>query len=66
MGNLLEARDEVLREVFWSVRDLFSLEVDVLFIGSTSGYLELEGEDADDEEEEPGDGEEVLAGGAWG
>jgi hypothetical protein len=45
MDFLLEAHDEIQREVFWSVRNLFNLEVDVLFIDTTSTYFEIEGED---------------------
>ncbi|MBA4171018.1 MAG: IS1634 family transposase [Chloroflexi bacterium] len=51
MDYLLEAHDEIQRDVFWSVRNLFNLEVDVLFIDTTSTYFEIEGEDADDDEE---------------
>jgi transposase len=43
------------------VRNLFNLEVDVLFIDTTSTYFEIEGEDPDDEDEvddgEAGDGD---------
>jgi hypothetical protein len=52
MDFLLEAHDEIQREVFWSVRNLFNLEVDVLFIDTTSTYFEIEGEDPDLEESE--------------
>jgi len=48
MDFLLEAHDEIQREVFWSVRNLFNLEVDVLFIDTTSTYFEVEGEDPDE------------------
>jgi hypothetical protein len=57
MDYLLEAHDEIQRDVFWSVRNLFNLEVDVLFIDTTSTYFEIEGEDPDEEEDEAGDGE---------
>ena len=52
MDYLHEAHDELQRDVFWSVRNLFNLEVDVLFINTTSTYFEIEGEDLDDDEAE--------------
>ena len=58
---LLEAHDEIQQEVFYGIRNLFNLEVDVLFIDTTSTYFEVEDEDAG----EPGDeeaGDEVAAG----
>jgi hypothetical protein len=61
MDFLLEAHDEIQREVFWSVRNLFNLEVDVLFIDTTSTYFEIEGEDPDDEDD-AGEGEGEGAG----
>jgi len=53
MDFLLEAHDEIQREVFWSVSNLFNLEVDVIFVDTTSTYFEIEGEDdlGDDEED---------------
>ena len=53
MDFLLEAHDEIQREVFWSVSNLFNLEVDVIFVDTTSTYFEIEGED----EDKDGDGE---------
>lgn len=47
MDFLVEAHDAIQREVFWSVRDLFNLEVDLIFVDTTSTYFEIEGEDAD-------------------
>lgn len=47
---LLEAHDEIQREVFWQVSNLFNLEVDLLFVNITT-YFEIDGEDDDDEEE---------------
>jgi len=47
MDFLLEAHDEVQREVFWSVANLFNLEVDLLFLDTTTAYFEIEGEDSD-------------------
>ena len=60
MDFLLEAHDEIQREVFWSVANLFNLEVDLLFLDTTTAYFEIEGEDEDQAVE---DGE---AGGAVG
>src|SRR5690606_19855305 len=54
MDFLLEAHDEIQREVFWSVKNLFNLEVDLIFVDTTSTYFEIEGED-DDVEEDDGD-----------
>lgn len=50
MDFLLEAHDDIQREVFWSVKNLFNLEVDLIFVDTTSTYFEIEGEDleADD------------------
>jgi transposase len=50
MDFLLEAHDVIQREVFWSVRNLFNLEVDLIFVDTTSTYFEIEGEDDGDEE----------------
>ncbi|MFA5552512.1 MAG: IS1634 family transposase [Trueperaceae bacterium] len=55
MDFLLAAHDDIQREVFWSVKNLFNLEVDLIFVDTTSTYFEIEGEDAD------GDGEEAEA-----
>jgi hypothetical protein len=57
MDFLLEAHDDIQREVFFSVRNLFNLEVDVLFVDTTSTYFEIEGEDPDDQpDDEPNEG----------
>ena len=63
MDFLLDALDEVASEVFWSVAHLLDLDVDIVFVDSTSTYWELEvaaglGEVADrdgggDEDEPP-------------
>ncbi len=69
MDYLLEAHDEIQRDVFWSVRNLFNLEVDVLFIDTTSTYFEIEGEDPDDDEDDDtgdGDGDGDGGGGEGG
>jgi hypothetical protein len=58
MDYLLEAHDEIQRDVFWSVRNLFNLEVDVLFIDTTSTYFEIDGEDPDEDDEDPDEDDE--------
>lgn len=55
MDFLLDAHDAIQREVFWSVRNLFNLEVDVIFVDTTSTYFEIEGEDEPDDDEDDGD-----------
>ena len=50
MDFLLEAHDEIQKEVFWQVRNLFNLEVDVILVDTTTTFFEIEGEDPDDEE----------------
>jgi len=47
MDFLLEAHDEIQHDVFFSVANLFNLEVDLLFLDTTSTYFEIEEEDAD-------------------
>ena len=47
MDFLLEAHDEIQHDVFFSMANLFNLEVDLLFLDTTSTYFEIEGEDAD-------------------
>ncbi len=47
MDFLLEAHDEIQHDVFFSVANLFNLEVDLLFLDTTSTYFEIEGEDPD-------------------
>ncbi|KLU60629.1 hypothetical protein CEB3_c30120 [Peptococcaceae bacterium CEB3] len=49
MDFLLEPQEDVEREVFHAVADLFHLEVDLLFFDTTSTYFEM---DKWDEEEE--------------
>ncbi|MBA3890770.1 MAG: IS1634 family transposase [Gemmatimonadaceae bacterium] len=62
MDYLLEAHDEIQRDVFWSVRNLFNLEVDVLFIDTTSTYFEIEGEDDDEVSDAGGEDDSENAG----
>jgi hypothetical protein len=47
MDFLLETKDELQKRVFFSVADLFNLEVDLLLYDTTSSYFEM---DFDDEE----------------
>jgi len=51
MDFLLEAAEELQRDVFFSVADLLSLEVDLLYFDTASTYFEVE---------PPSDEEEVL------
>ncbi|MDD4663043.1 MAG: IS1634 family transposase [Caldisericia bacterium] len=61
MDFLLEASEEIQKEVFFSVANLFNLEVDLLFLDTTTTYFEIEGEDADKGEAEEVSAEEVSA-----
>ena len=45
MDVLLEYREIIHKEVFWSVADLLNLEVDLLFFDTTSTYFEMDEED---------------------
>jgi transposase len=45
MDALLGEHDEVQREVFWRVKNLFNLEVVLIFLDTTSTYFEIDGED---------------------
>jgi hypothetical protein len=47
MDFLLEASEEIQRKAFWSVADLLNLEVDLLFLDTSSTYFEIEDEDPD-------------------
>lgn len=47
MDFLLNAADTIQENVFFSVASLFNLEVDLLFLDTTSTYFEVETEDAD-------------------
>lgn len=49
MDFLLEAHETIQREVFWNLANLLNLEVDVLFLDTTSVYFEIDGEDEDAE-----------------
>lgn len=61
MDFLLEAHDEIQREVFWSVKNLFNLEVDLIFVDTTSTYFEIEGEDLDSDEDDDDDASGAAA-----
>ena len=45
MDFLLEAAPEIQHDVFFSVANLFNLEVDLIFLDTTTTYFEIEGED---------------------
>lgn len=47
MDFLLASHEEVQQEVFHSVRNVLNIEVDMIFVDTTSTYFEIEGEDAD-------------------
>ena len=47
MDFLQEHSDALQKTIFHAVADLFNLEVDLLFIDTTTTYFEMEGEDAD-------------------
>ena len=47
MDVLLDASEEIQRSVFRSVADLFNLEVDLIFVDTTTTYFEMDGEDED-------------------
>ena len=55
MDFLLEAKRDVEREVFASVSHLFNLEVDLIFVDTTSTYFEIEAADEDAVDEETGE-----------
>jgi transposase len=57
MDFLLACAERVQESVFFSVAHLLNLEVDVIFFDTTSTYFEVDAdEDADDEEEQAGEG----------
>ena len=55
MDFLLEVKNGVEREVFRSVSHLFNLEVDLIFVDTTSTYFEIESVDEDVVDEESGE-----------
>ena len=50
MDLVLEAQEEVQREVFFATSDLLNLEVNLLYFDTISTYFEIEEEDADTSE----------------
>lgn len=52
MDFLLEAKDELQKRVFFSVADLFNLEVDLLLYDTTSSYFEMDFDDRERAERE--------------
>lgn len=52
MDFLLEAADDIQRDVFFAIANLFNLEVDVIFVDTTTVYFEIEREDPDTENAE--------------
>ncbi len=59
MDFLLEAEDSIQEEVFFQVASLFNLEVDLIFLDTTTTYFEIPAEDDDFEPEDP-DEEPIL------
>lgn len=51
MDFLLEASEDIQREVFFSTANLLNLEVDLLFFDTTTTYFEVETEDDEDSED---------------
>src|SRR5690606_14911404 len=50
MDFLLEAADDIQRDVFFAIANLFNLEVDVIFVDTTTVYFEVDQEDPDTED----------------
>jgi len=67
MDVLLEASEEIQEKVFFSVANLFNLEVDLLFLDTTTTYFEISDEDEDlrkrgySKDERPGLPQVVIA-----
>jgi len=61
MDFLLESHDEVQQEVFHSVRNVLNLEVDLIFVDTTSTYFEIEHEDADSLDDDGADDDHAAA-----
>ncbi len=53
MDFLLEAADSIQEEVFFQVAGLFNLEVDLIFLDTTTTYFEIPSEDDDFETDNP-------------
>ncbi len=54
MDFLLEAEEPIQREVFFRVATLFNLEVDLLFLDTTTTYFEIADEDSDSDPDASG------------
>jgi hypothetical protein len=52
MDFLLESSEEIQKQVFFSVANIFNLEVDLLFLDTTTTYFEIEGTDENDDADE--------------
>lgn len=52
MDFLLESSEEIQKQVFFSVANIFNLEVDLLFLDTTTTYFEIEGTDESDDADE--------------
>lgn len=52
MDFLLEASEQIQHDVFFSIANIFNLEVDLLFLDTTTTYFEIEGEDEDTDEQD--------------
>lgn len=52
MDFLIEASEELQYDIFFTAANLLNLEVDLIFVDTTTTYFEIEGEDADEEEQE--------------
>lgn len=65
MDFLLEAYDDVRREVFWGVKNLFSLEVDLPFVDTSSAFFGIDGEDLDEVCDDNGAGDAGAEPGLW-
>jgi transposase len=52
MDFLLESSEAIQEDIFFSVANLFNLEVDILFLDTTSTYFETMLEDKDDQDQE--------------
>ncbi|MGE5554340.1 MAG: IS1634 family transposase, partial [Betaproteobacteria bacterium] len=51
MDFLLEASEDLQREVFFGVANLLNLDVDLVFLDTATTYFEIEGEDPDEVDE---------------
>jgi Transposase DDE domain len=61
MDFLLDALDEIAGEIFHSVAHLLNLDLDIVFVDTTSTYWELETADSDPELAEPVADDEVTS-----